>query len=149
MWLKGTLDYNLSLSNRRAKAVVSRLSSQSGISIDRLMPRASVNWPRWRPTIQKRTGPRRGAVTSSVPNYPGDLYQWSSVYLRGHSSAARGGLSFAALSWQRQTTYRVSEAGRAGSEFQQLRRVKFDRKNEPSLSYGANKLQHALCRKVV
>jgi hypothetical protein len=38
MWLKGTLDYNLSLSNRRAKAVVSRLSSQSGISIDRLVP---------------------------------------------------------------------------------------------------------------
>jgi OOP family OmpA-OmpF porin len=38
MWLKGTLDYNLSLSNRRAKAVVSRLSSQSGISVDRLVP---------------------------------------------------------------------------------------------------------------
>ena len=38
MWLKGTLDYNLSLSNRRAKAVVSRLLSQSGISIDQLVP---------------------------------------------------------------------------------------------------------------
>jgi OOP family OmpA-OmpF porin len=36
---KGTLDYNLSLSDRRAKAVVTRLSSRYGISIDRLVPR--------------------------------------------------------------------------------------------------------------
>jgi 3-oxoacyl-(acyl-carrier-protein) synthase len=35
--------------------------SQYGLSIDRLVPPgASVNWPRLRPTIQKRTGPRRG-----------------------------------------------------------------------------------------
>jgi hypothetical protein len=68
----------------------------------------------------------------------------------GSFKRRKRGLGFAALSWQRQTTYRVSEAGRAGSEFQQLRRVNFDRKKkEPSLSYGANKLQHALCRKVV
>jgi OOP family OmpA-OmpF porin len=36
---KGTLDYNLSLSDRRAKAVVSRLSSRYGVSGDRLVPR--------------------------------------------------------------------------------------------------------------
>lgn len=36
---KGTLDYNLSLSDRRAKAVVGRLSSRYGISIDRLVSR--------------------------------------------------------------------------------------------------------------
>jgi OOP family OmpA-OmpF porin len=36
---KGTLDYNLSLSDRRAKAVVTRLSSRYGISADRLVPR--------------------------------------------------------------------------------------------------------------
>ena len=59
MWLKGTLDYNLSLSNSRAKAMVSRLSSQSGISIDRLVPPGLgqlVNWPRWRPTYRKEPG---------------------------------------------------------------------------------------------
>ena len=36
---KGTLDYNLSLSDRRAKAVVTKLSSRFGISVDRLVPR--------------------------------------------------------------------------------------------------------------
>ena len=36
---KGTLDYNLSLSDRRAKAVVTRLLSRYGISVDRLVPR--------------------------------------------------------------------------------------------------------------
>jgi hypothetical protein len=46
----------------------------------------------------------------------------------GSFKRRKRGLGFAALSSQRRTTYRVSEAGRAGSEFQQLRRVKFDRK---------------------
>ena len=51
-----------------------------------------------------------------------------SVYLRGHSSAGSNVSGFAALSWQRRTTYCVSGAGRAGSESQQLRQVKFHRK---------------------
>jgi hypothetical protein len=46
----------------------------------------------------------------------------------GSFKRRKQGLGFAALSWQRRTTYRVSGAGRAGSEFQQLRQVKFDRK---------------------
>ncbi|HEY6840605.1 MAG TPA: OmpA family protein, partial [Chthoniobacterales bacterium] len=36
---KGPLDYNLSLSERRANAVVARLSSRYGISADRLVAR--------------------------------------------------------------------------------------------------------------
>ena len=36
---KGTLDYNLSLSGRRASAVATRLSTRYGISADRLVAR--------------------------------------------------------------------------------------------------------------
>jgi hypothetical protein len=46
----------------------------------------------------------------------------------GSFKRRKRGLGFAALSWQSRTTYRVSEAGRAGSEFQQLRQVEIDRK---------------------
>jgi OmpA-OmpF porin, OOP family len=36
---KGTLDYNLSLSDRRAKAVVAKLTSRYGVSAERLQAR--------------------------------------------------------------------------------------------------------------
>lgn len=75
---KGTLDYNLGLSGRRAEAVVKALSSRSAIDPKRMTPRASARSRPLPPTGRMTDAPRTG------------VWNWSSNDAVVGGSAGRG-----------------------------------------------------------